>query len=266
MKKQCKTIAICNQKGGVGKTTTAINVGIGLVRKGYKVLLVDVDAQGSLTAGLGVDQPDKLDNTLADIMNVIIESEVPDIEAVILHHNEGIDFIPSNIDLAGLEIKLTNIISRETVLSQCLEDMKENYDYIILDCTPSLGTLTINVLTAADEVMIPVQAQYLSLKGLEQLLKSISQVRKRTNKGLQIAGILLTMVDSRTVCARTIMEMLYEAYGEKLNIYKSIIPKSVRVEESSLQGVSIYALDAEGKAAKAYQALTEEVLVRRGDE
>lgn len=140
MKKQCKTIAICNQKGGVGKTTTAINVGIGLVRKGYKVLLVDVDAQGSLTAGLGVDQPDKLDNTLADIMNIVIESEVPDIEAVILHHNEGIDYIPSNIDLAGLEIKLTNIISRETVLSQCLEDLKENYDYIILDCTPSLGT------------------------------------------------------------------------------------------------------------------------------
>lgn len=255
-----KVIAICNQKGGVGKTTTAINLGIGLVRKGNKVLLVDVDPQGNLATGLGIDFPDQLEYTLANIMKSVAENEIPEVNPVILHHNEGIEYIPSNLDLSVLESNLNTIMCRETILAQCIEDLKENYDYIILDCTPSLGILTVNVLTAADEVIVPVQAQYLSLKGLEQLLKTINQVQRRTNKALKIAGILLTMVDSRTVCARTIMDMLYGSYGNNICIYKSIIPKSVRVEESSLNGISIFAHDKDGKAAQAYEALTNEVI------
>ena len=256
----CKVIAIANQKGGVGKTTTTSNLGIGLARQGKKVLLIDADAQGSLTASLGIREPDRLEITLATIMGNIINDEEIRLDYGILSHDEGVDFIPGNIELSGLETSLINVMSRETVLRTYIDLQRENYDYILIDCMPSLGMITINVFTCADSILIPVQAAYLPIKGLEQLIKTIGKVKRQINQKLEIEGILLTMVDNRTNYAKDISNLLIENYGSKVHIFENSIPMSVRAAEISAEGVSIYKHDPNGKVASAYKSLTKEVL------
>lgn len=255
----CKVIAIVNQKGGVGKTTTCSNLGIGLTLLGKKVLLIDADSQGSLTASLGYQQPDELDTSLATIMGKIMTDDTICANEGIIHHDEGVDLIPGNIELSGMEVSLVNIMSRETILRQYIESIRKDYDYILIDCMPSLGMLTINALVAADSVIIPVQAQYLPVKGLEQLLKTIVKVRRQINSKLKIDGILLTMIDRRSNFTRDIISLIHETYDGKINIYENSIPLSVRAAETSAEGKSIYLHDPRGKVAKAYESLTLEV-------
>ena len=254
----CKVIAIANQKGGVAKTTTTINLGAGLVKSGKKVVLVDADPQGNLTMGLGF--PKNLKVTLKSMMENIIMGLEFDPKEAILHHEEGVDLIPSNKLLAGMDMSLFTVEDREKVLKEYLELLKDEYDYILIDCMPSLGMITINAFACADSILIPVQAAYLPAKGLQQLIKTIGKVRRQINPKLTIEGILLTMVDARTNYAKDITALLVENYGSKVRIFENSIPISVRAAEISAEGVSIYEHDPKGKVAAAYQSLTEEVL------
>ena len=260
MSNKATVIAVVNQKGGTGKTTTCENLGIGLANEGKKVLLVDTDPQGSLTIALGNPRPDDLPVTLTDLMAKIMQDQPPLPKEGILSHEEGVDLVPANITLSGLEVSLVNAMSRETVLKQYLETVKGQYDYILLDCMPSLGMLTINALAASDQVLIPVQANYLSAKGLEQLLQTVNKVKRQINPKLRIEGILLTMVDSRTNYAKEISTLIRDTYGSKLKVYDADIPRSVRAAEISAEGVSIFKHDPGGKVAEAYRSLTKEVL------
>ena len=254
-----KTIAIANQKGGVGKSTTAANLGIGLADMGKKVLLIDFDAQGSLTESLGYE-PDNIEITVSTMLEKTMNERNVLPNEGILHHDEGVDLMPANIELSGMEVTLVNTMSRELILKDYLQNVRKNYDYILIDCTPSLGMLTVNALTAADSVLIPVQAQYLPIKGLEQLIKTIGRVRKHLNPNLEIEGILLTMTDNRTNLSKETSKLLRENYGKQIKIFQSEIPHSVRASETSIVGQSIYTYDKNGKAALAYRKLTEEVL------
>lgn len=256
----CKIIAIANQKGGVGKTTTTVNLGIGLSSEGNRVLLIDGDPQGSLTISLGYREPDRLDHTLASLLSEVMEEQKPLVSETIIHHEEGVDLIPANIELSALEINLVNVMSREVMLRSLVESIKSDYDYIIIDCMPSLGMLTINALACADSVLIPVQAAYLPVKGLEQLIKTIGRVQRRLNKKLRVEGILLTMVDARTNYARDISQLVVDTYSDQIGVFETLIPLSVRAAEISAEGSSIYQYDPKGKAATAYRTLTEEVI------
>ena len=253
-------IALVNQKGGTGKTQSTENLGIGLAKEGKKVLLVDMDPQGSLTISLGHPRADELPVTVADIMAKVLQEQPIEPGEGIIHHPEGVDLMPANISLSGMEVSLVNVMSREKVLKDYIDSVKQNYDYVLIDCMPSLGMLTVNALAAADKLVIPVQAQYLSAKGLEQLLQTVNKVRRQINPKLKIDGILLTMVDGRTNYAKDISNLIRDTYGSKLKVYKTEIPHSVRAAEISAEGKSIFAHDPKGKVAEAYKNLTKEVL------
>lgn len=255
-----KVISVSNQKGGVGKTVTCVNLGIGLAREGKKVLLIDADPQGSLSISLGIEEPDKLEVSLATILMKVINDEAIELSEGIIHHEEGVDILPGNIELSGLEISINGVISRETILRQYVDMMRSEYQYIIIDCMPSLGLLTINALACADSVLVPVQSAYLPVRGLQQLIKTIGRVKRQLNPKLNIEGILLTMVDNRTNYAKDIALQVYDAYSSSIKVFDSEIPLSVRAAEISAEGSSLYVYDPKGKAAFAYTALTKDIL------
>lgn len=257
----CKVIALCNQKGGVGKTTTCVNLGIGLAQHGKRVLLIDLDAQASMTLSLGYKTPDELTETVAEVMQMVIEDKPVPEGYGILRHPEGVDLLPSNIVLANIEVRLFNTLSRETVLKNYLQNVKQNYDYILIDCMPSLGMLTANALTAANNVIIPAQPHYLSAKGLEMLLHSISSIQKHVNPNLKIGGILLTMVDRRTNFTKDIIEILRKGYSSTIRVFNTEIPLSIKAIETTAEGKSIYEHDRSGKVSTAYENFTKEVMV-----
>ena len=234
-------------------------MGVSLAAEGKKVLLVDADPQGSLTISMGWQRPDELPTTLSTLMQKAMNDQPIQPGEGILHHAEGVDLIPANIELAGLEVALVNSMNREKMLKQVLDGAKREYDYILLDCTPSLGMLTINALAAADTALIPVQAQYLSAKvsakGLEQLLQTVGKVRRQINPKLKIEGILLTMTDSRTNYGKQIDSLIRQAYGSKIKVFGQTIPRSVRAAETSAAGKSIFQHDPKGKVAEAYHSL-----------
>ena len=215
----CKTIAVCNQKGGVGKTTTTVNLGVGLAMQGKRVLLVDADPQADLTASLGWQDTDSLNITISDKLSDVIRDVNSEATSGILHHKENVDLLPSNLELSAFEMSLVTAMSRETAMRKYLDTVKHNYDYIIIDCMPSLGMITLNALTAADSVIIPVQAQYLPAKGMTQLLQTVSKVKKHINPDLKIEGILLTIVDNRTNLAKSTMDAIRKNFGNRLVCY-----------------------------------------------
>lgn len=249
-------IGITNQKGCVGKTTTYTNLSIGLAQEEKKVLLIDVDPQGSWSISLDYSRPD----TLSDMMGKVLTDTPIQLGDGMLNHAEGVDLMPADIRLSGMEMSLINAMSRETILRQYLDTVKWDYIHILIDCQPSLGMLTFNALAAANRVLIPVQLEYLAAQGLEELLQTISKVRRQINPKLQIDGMLLTMVDGRSNFAKEISALLRETYGSKIKVFGSEIPRSVQAKEISAEGKSIYAHDPEGKVAAAYKNLTKEVL------
>ena len=257
----CKVIALTNQKGGVGKTTTAVNLGVSLVQQGKKVLLIDADAQANLTMALGYNRPDDIPITLSTVMQNIIDDKTLDASQGIIHHREGVDLLPSNIELSGFEVRLINAMSRERVLKTYVNEVKKNYDYVLIDCMPSLGMITINALAAADSVIIPTQPHYLLAKGLELLLRSVSMVKRQINPKLRIDGILMTMVMPRTNISKEITATVKSAYGKKIKVFDTEIPHSIRAVEATAEGKSIFAYDKSGKVAAAYEQLGKEEIL-----
>lgn len=254
-----KVIAVANQKGGVGKTTTTVNLGIGLAKHNKKVLCIDADSQGSLTISLGIAEPDCLNYTFSNIISDICNKK--EVNSEVFHkHEENISFIPSNVELANTEIQLVNRMGRELVLKRYINQIKSNYDYIIIDCSPNLGMITVNALTCADTVLVPVQAAYLPIKGLQLLFDIISQVQEQFNPSLKIEGILITMFDNRTKYSKEIVQLLNNEYGGVIKIFKSIIPRSVKQDEATVSGNSIYKYAKNSKVAKSYEEFVLEIL------
>ena len=255
-----KVIAIANQKGGVGKTTSAVNLAAGIADQGKKVLVVDLDPQASLTLCMGYREPDKLDHSITEVISAVVnDNELPGGFGII-HVRDNLDLLPSNINLSAAEVSLVNAMSRELVLRTFMEQIRSQYDYVLIDCMPSLGILTVNALACADSVLVPVQAAYLPIKGLQQLIKTIYTVKRRLNNNLSIEGILFTIVDRRTVYAKEIVSEVNEVYGKSIPIFPIEIPMSVRASETSQMAKTIYDYDPKGKAASAYLELTREVL------
>ena len=255
-----KVIAIANQKGGVGKTSTTVNLGAGLVRQGYDVLLIDLDSQANLTMALGYQNPDDMEFTVSNVLYKAVQEERIDPTEGILTTPEGIDLMPSNIQLSGYEISLINEYGREVMLKQYIDAVRLNYDYILIDCAPSLSVLTVNALVAADSVLIPTQPQYFSTAGLQMFYETISRIRKKLNPSLSIEGVLVTMMNNRPNFTKDLVAQLREIYGGVFKVFDTEIPTSIRMTESSARGKSIFAYDPRGKVAAAYEKLTQEVI------
>lgn len=250
-----RIISVANQKGGVGKTTTTVNLGACLAFEGKKVLLVDIDAQGNATSGVGIRKPD----VVKDIYDVLVNEESIE-EAILPSSREGLDIVPATIQLAGAEIELTSMMARESRLKSALKEIRDRYDFILIDCPPSLGHLTINAFTASDSILIPVQCEYYALEGLSQLLNTVRLVQKHFNPGLKIEGVLLTMYDARTNLGAEVVEEVRRYFQE--NVYDTIIPRNIRLSEAPSHGLSIIDYDPSSRGAQVYLALAKEVLAR----
>lgn len=255
----CIVRAISNQKGGVGKTTVCLNLGVGLARQGKKVLLIDFDVQANLTQSMGYQTPDDIPITVSDIMRKMIEDEVFDPLEGVIEHAEGVHLIPSNIQLSGIEASLANTMNRERILKNYIDQIRPHFDTILIDCMPSLGMLTLNALTAADKVIIPIQAHFLSVKGLELLLRTVGRVRKQLNPHLSVEGILINMLDRRATFTKDIIALIREHFGSNMKVFNTEIPLSVRAVEATAEGKSIFQHDPNGKVADAFFRLTKEV-------
>ncbi len=257
---QCKVIAVENQKGGTGKSTTVLNLGVGLVRHGKRVLLIDADPQGSLSISLGIARPDDLDTTLATVMTDIMQDIEFDDDFGIIKCDEGVDLMPCNIELSGVESNMFSAMSREFILKTYVDQQRKNYDYILIDCTPSLGILPINAFVAADSIIVPSQPRILSTKGLDLLLRSYHKLQRGINPKLKIDGILFTMVDFRTNNDKSIVQSMRDSVGQRIRVFDTVIPFSVKGAESNVECQSIFAYDKKSKVAQAYEELTKEVL------
>ena len=257
---KCKVIAVTNQKGGVGKTTTTENVAIGLALNGCNVLIVDFDPQGDLTSCLGWKNNDSLEHSVSSMLDDYINDNDINYESLILHHEEHVDLIPANIELADFEMRLVSVINREQTLSNCIESLRNQYDYIFIDCPPSLGMLTVNALSAADEVLIPVQTQYLPAKGMTKLLQTVGKVQRKINCNLKITGIVMTLADLNTNLTKSTIETIRESFGKNIRVFDTIIPKATKASEASISGKSIYAYAKDSKVALAYENLTKELI------
>lgn len=265
MKKDCIVMAIANQKGGVGKTTTTVNLGVGLANEGNKVLMIDFDPQGDMTTCLGIHHADDIENTIANLMVDSVKTGKVDFSKALIHHEEGIDFIPSNIELADLEMQMVSAFNRESILKNTIADIKKNYDYILIDCPPSLGMLSINALSASNEVLIPVQSQYLPAKGMTKLVETINKVQKQINRDLKITGIVMTMAQQNTNITKSTIEFINQNYGPHIYVFKSIIPYGVKSAEASINGKSLYSTFKESKTAIAYENLSKEVAKKHNE-
>ena len=256
---ECKVIAIANQKGGVGKTTTTFNLGVALKNQGKRVLVVDADPQGDLTTYMGYNESE-LKTTLAQLMESVIYDSQLDTKQAILNNAEGIDLIPSDLDLSATEAMLVNAMSREVTLRTILNNVKKDYDYVLIDCMPSLGMLTINALSCSDKVVIPVQDHFLAAKGMGHLLKTVSRVKRTINPNLEVGGILLTLVNKRTNLSKETIQDLKETYGRAIKLYDTQIPLAVKTAESTSRGKSIFKYDKNSKVSTAYEDFAKEVL------
>ena len=258
-RRRCRVTSCVNQKGGTGKSVSSTNLGIGLARRGAKVLIIDLDSQASQTISLGWRMPDELPVTIAAQLSKAMDNKPFDPLDGILRHDEGVDLMPSSIELSSLEMRMMNSMSREFILRNYLEGLKPHYDEIVLDCAPTLGLMTINALSASDSVIIPVQPEYLSVVGMTQLFDTIGQVKKQVNPGLQIEGVLITLANMRTNLAKNTVNIIKEAYGGSVRIFPHPVPYSTKVKEASAAGKSIYAYEPKGNAAYAYEQLVKEV-------
>lgn len=254
-----KVISVANQKGGVGKSTSVYCIGAGLAMEGKKVLLLDVDPQGDLTKMLGLRKPHDLPQTLGNVMSDVISGIPPNGHPEIRHHHEGFDFVPGNRTLSAVETGLVNVMSRETVLRQYVDSVKQDYDYVLLDCRPSLGMLVINALSASDYVLVPVQADYLAAEDMTELLGTVQSIKRQINPKLKIGGVFLTMANE-TNFRRDTVAAVKENFGKHLPVLHTVIPATVRLAEISTADKSIFLHEPRGRAAEAYRGLVKEVL------